>query len=82
MENNNDKEYFVIDRIESSRVVLQSLFTGEVFVVEKDIFVDKPKEGDTMFLENGLFVTDDNYTLERKKSLHEDMHRLFNRRKN
>ena len=75
------KEYYVIDRIESSRVVVQSLATGEVFVVEKDIFTDRPKEGNTLFLEDGCFVVDEEYTLARKKSLHTDMHRLFNRKK-
>ena len=77
----NDKEYFVIDRIESSRVVVQSLLTGEVFGVEKDIFLDSPKEGNALFLSDGRFMIDPEYTFERKKSLHTDMHRLFNRKK-
>ena len=77
----NDKEYFVIDRIESSRIVVQSLLTGEVFGVEKDIFVDNPKEGNALFLSEGCFISDPEYTFERKKSLHKDMRRLFNRKK-
>ena len=77
----SDKEYFVIDRIESSRVVVQSLLTGEVFGVEKDIFIDSPREGNALFLLDGCFMSDPDFTFERKRSLHKDMRRLFNRKK-
>ena len=76
-----DKEYFVIDRIECSRVVVQSLLTGEVFGVEKDIFIDSPKEGNALFLLDGCFKSDPDFTFERKKSLHKNMQRLFKRNK-
>ena len=77
----NAREYYVIDRIESARVMVQSLSTGEVFAVEKAIFDESPKEGNALFLEGGRFITDADYTTERKKSLNADMHRLFNRKK-
>ncbi|MDL2248292.1 DUF3006 domain-containing protein [Tyzzerella sp. OttesenSCG-928-J15] len=77
----NSREYYVIDRIESGRVLVQSLADGEVFIVEKDIFNEDPLEGNVLYIEEGRFITDHESTQERKKSLNQRMNRLFERKK-
>jgi pyruvate kinase len=75
------REFFVIDRFEGTFVTLQSLTDGETFVVSRDMFFDKPVEGDVIYIENGQFNVDADKTQERKERLNVRVKGLFGRKK-
>ncbi|MDR2898707.1 MAG: DUF3006 domain-containing protein [Clostridiales bacterium] len=82
MQNNiSAREFFVIDRFEGALVTLQSLADGETFVVGRDMFFDKPVEGNVIYIENGLFMVDVCKTQERKERLNIRVKNLFGRKK-
>ena len=60
------EKYYIIDRIEGDKVVLEG-FYNNMIVVDKSIIVDKVKEGDLLVKRENLYYYDKEATIKRKE---------------
>lgn len=60
------KEYYVVDRIEGDKVILESYYNDIIIVDNKNI-IDKIKDGDVLIKKDNLFYYDNDATIKRKK---------------
>ena len=52
------REYYIVDRIEGNKVILES-FYNNMITVDKKYIVDKVKDGDVLIKKENLFYYDD-----------------------
>lgn len=60
------REYYIVDRIEGNKVILES-FYNNMITVDKKYIVDKIKDGDVLIKKENLFYYDNDATIKRKK---------------
>ena len=71
---------YIVDRFEEDFVVLEK-DTGGSINIKRELLPDANR-GDVLTEENGVFIIDEQETLERKKRISEKMNKLFEKKKN
>ena len=72
-------EKYIVDRFEEDFIVLEKE-TGGSIDIKRELLPDA-KRGDVLIEENGVFLIDEQETLERKKRIFEKMNKLFEKKK-
>ena len=72
-------EKYIVDRLEEDFIVLEKE-TGGSIDIKRELLPDA-KRGDVLIGENGVFLIDEQETLERKKRIFEKMNKLFEKKK-
>ena len=70
---------YIVDRFEEDFIVLEKE-TGGSIDIKRELLPDA-KIGDVLTEENGVFLIDEEETLERKKRISEKMNKLFEKKK-
>ena len=71
---------YIVDRFEEDFVVLEKE-TGGSINIKRELLPDANR-GDVLTEENGVFIIDEQETLERKRRISEKMNKLFEKKKN
>ena len=72
-------EKYIVDRFEEDFIVLEKE-TGGSIDIKRELLPDANR-GDVLIEENGVFLIDEQETLERKKRISEKMNKLFEKKK-
>ena len=72
-------EKYIVDRFEEDFIVLEKE-TGGSIDIKRELLPDAER-GDVLIEENGVFLIDEQETLERKKRISEKMNKLFEKKK-
>ena len=72
-------EKYIVDRFEEDFIVLEKE-TGGSIDIKRELLPDA-EIGDVLTEENGVFLIDEEETLERKKRISEKMNKLFEKKK-
>ena len=72
-------EKYIVDRFEEDFIVLEKKIGGSIDI-KRELLPDA-KRGDVLIEENGVFLIDEQETLERKKRIFEKMNKLFEKKK-
>lgn len=71
---------YIVDRFEEDFVVLEKETGGSINI--KRELLPHVQRGDVLTEENGVFLIDEQETLERKRRISEKMNKLFEKKKN
>ena len=72
-------EKYIVDRFEEDFIVLEKKIGGSIDI-KRELLPDAER-GDVLIEENGVFLIDEQETLERKKRIFEKMNKLFEKKK-
>lgn len=73
-------ERYIVDRFQEDFVVLERE-TGGCIDIKREL-LPHVQRGDVLTEENGVFLIDEQETLERKTRIYEKMNKLFEKKKN
>lgn len=73
-------ERYIVDRFQEDFIVLERETGGSINI--KRELLPHVQRGDVLTEENGVFLIDEQETLERKTRIYEKMNKLFEKKKN